>query len=172
MTRRNDKKLLDTNGLIMGSGVGLATLEAMFNMVNTQSLLSANMVRDFELSHPLQMQALASALTQILLASEYGGNEMIDIPYRGRKRTSSSSSGSNGGETEFGAVSDLDSLSALLNKNNANTEQTGNTDTRTANVSLENTSTGYMNGESIDKLLAALLEILNNNISASKMEVT
>lgn len=41
-----DQRLLDTNAVLLGSGVGLAALEAMFNLVQTQSSLGAAMVKN------------------------------------------------------------------------------------------------------------------------------
>lgn len=66
MSKPFGEKLKDVDGRVMVGGVGLASLEAMFNMVNTQSLISAGMVRDFEMSRPMQVQGLASALGQLV----------------------------------------------------------------------------------------------------------
>lgn len=68
MAKQSKPKGRAASGLVMGGGVGVATLEGMFNMVNTQSLIAANMVRDFEMSQPLQMQALARSLADLLNA--------------------------------------------------------------------------------------------------------
>jgi len=70
MRRRTKRRLIDTNALLMGSGVGLATLEAMFNLVNTQSLISATMIRDHEMAQPIHMQTLAGALLEIIAAGQ------------------------------------------------------------------------------------------------------
>jgi len=124
MARRKQQKQIDINAQIMSGGVGLAALEAMFNLVNTQSTLSASMVRDHELYGPIQMQALAGALAQILATAEYSCRPRcvaVDIP----SPSSKSGSSSGGGEgSEFGAVSGMDALNNLLNKTKGDTTST------------------------------------------------
>ena len=160
MAKGYKKRLTDTNALVMHGGVGLAALEAMFNMVNTQSLLSAGMVRDHDLSHPLRMQALATALAQILAASEYGLCEdavAVDIPRR--RKTPKSPSGGEGEDTELGAVPDLNALNALLNKN----KSTG--DTRSdMNLSSTTTNTG-LDGVQMDKHMTEFMEMMREHLS-------
>ncbi|MBL4614619.1 MAG: hypothetical protein JKY27_07085 [Magnetovibrio sp.] len=155
MSKRLNKNVWETNALVMGSGVGVATLEAMFNMVNTQSLLSANMVRDFELSHPLQLQALASALTQIIAASEYGSSVAVNFP--GRKK-SPDSDGEGG--SEFGAVPDLDALKKLINGN-------GGAGFNQPPGSFNQPPTGPNSQQSWDrdKHMTELLELLREHLS-------
>lgn len=115
MSKRTERRQSNTNAMVMGSGVGLAALESMFNMVNTQSLLAATMVRDHELSHPLQMQALALALSQILSATESRGAVAVDIPYP-KKPQAQDGNGSNINTASFGATNNLDDLKNMLNK--------------------------------------------------------
>ncbi len=186
MSKRLDRKFADTNSLVMGHGVGLATLEAMFNMVNTQSLLSANMVRDFEMAHPLQMQSLARALTQILATGEqgycrgYGGYDApvaVDFPRKGGGGAKA------GGETEVGAVPNLDAIKSLLNEKNTETEvgavpnldaikdllnekitSPAGGDTTTSNLSLKSTQTG-LDGADVDKHISELMELLRGHLS-------
>lgn len=118
MSKRTERRQSNTNAMVMGSGVGLAALESMFNMVNTQSLLAASMVRDHELSHPLQMQALALALSQILTATENRGAVAVDIPYP-KKPQAQDGNGSNVNTASFGATNNLDDLKNMLNKSTA-----------------------------------------------------
>lgn len=66
MSKKIDHRLLDANAMVLGGGVGLAALESMFNLVQTQSLLSASMVRDHDLSSSLSLEALALALGEVL----------------------------------------------------------------------------------------------------------
>lgn len=66
MSSKIDRRLLDTNAAAMGGGVGLAVLESMFSLVQSQSVMNAAMVRDYQLSHPLAMESLAVALNEIL----------------------------------------------------------------------------------------------------------
>ena len=163
MSKRLDRKFADTNSLVMGHGVGLATLEAMFNMVNTQSLLSANMVRDFEMSHPLQMQSLARAMAQILAAGEqsycctYDDPVAVDIPRKGARRGGTQP----GSGTEVGAVPDLDAIKELLNKNA--TPPAGG-DTNTSNLNLRSTQTGLDNLDA-DQHISELMELLRGHLS-------
>ena len=121
MARRKQRKQFNINAQIMSGGVGLAALEAMFNLVNTQSTLSASMVRDHEMYGPIQIQALAGALAQIMAVTECSccrNTVAVDIP-------SSKSKPSNGGEnSEFGAVSGMDALNNLLNKTQGDTTTT------------------------------------------------
>ena len=124
MTRRKQRKQFDINAQIMSGGVGLAALEAMFNLVNTQSTLSASMVRDHEMYGPIQIQALAGALAQIMAVTECAccrNTVAIDIP------SSKSKSSNGGGNSEFGAVSGMDALNNLLNKAQGDTTTTNTT---------------------------------------------
>lgn len=66
MSSQTNQRLLDVNAMVMGNGVGLAALESMFNLVQTQSLLSASMVRDHNLSGSLALEALAIAIGEVL----------------------------------------------------------------------------------------------------------
>lgn len=66
MSRKVDQRLLDINAMVMGGGVGLAALESMFNLVQTQSLLSASMVRDHDANHILALEALSMAVGEML----------------------------------------------------------------------------------------------------------
>ncbi len=70
MVKKNKRHWVETNSHLLEGGVGIAALEAINTMVTTSSSLSAAMVRDFNLSHPMQMQALAVALQKIIEASE------------------------------------------------------------------------------------------------------
>lgn len=65
MSRKVDQRLLDINAMVMGGGVGLAALESMFNLVQTQSLLSASMVRDHDANHVLALEALSLAIREM-----------------------------------------------------------------------------------------------------------
>lgn len=71
MSKKFDRRILDTNAMVMGGGVGLAALESMFNLVQAQSLISANMVRDYEQSSGQSLKALVVALGEVL---ETGAN--------------------------------------------------------------------------------------------------
>jgi len=169
MSKRLEQKFVDTNSLVMGSGVGLATLEAMFNMVNTQSLLAAGMVKHHDMSHPLQMQALASALAQILAASEYGDyNDAIpvNLPRRRKGGAAGNTDASAGTNTEMGAVPNLDAIKQLFDEHlgGAGASGGGGGDT-TSNLSLDSTTTTGLDGISMDKHLSELLELLRTHLS-------
>ena len=125
MMRRKQRKQFDINAQIMSGGVGLAALEAMFNLVNTQSTLSASMVRDHEMYGPIQIQALAGALAQIMAVTECAccrNTVAVDIP-----SSKSKPSSGGGGNSEFGAVSGMDALNNLLNKAQGDTTTTNTT---------------------------------------------
>ncbi len=62
MVNSMDQRLLDTNAMALGSGVGLAALEAMFNLVQTQSSLGAAMVKQHDTSHNAALLSLAQVL--------------------------------------------------------------------------------------------------------------
>lgn len=70
MTKRFDRRLLDVNALVMGNGVSLAALESMFNLVGTQSVLAANMVRQQDMGQAAALESLALAMSRILEAGE------------------------------------------------------------------------------------------------------
>ena len=72
MTGQTNQRLLDVNAMVMGNGVGLAALESMFNLVQTQSLLSASMVRDHDLAGSLALESLAIAIGEVLDPGVYG----------------------------------------------------------------------------------------------------
>jgi len=65
MSEKVDQRLLDINAMVMGGGVGLAALESMFNLVQTQSLLSASMVRDHDAHHVIALEALSLAVGEL-----------------------------------------------------------------------------------------------------------
>ena len=65
MSEKVDQRLLDINAMVMGGGVGLAALESMFNLVQTQSLLSASMVRDHDAHHVIALEALSLAVGKL-----------------------------------------------------------------------------------------------------------
>lgn len=65
MSEKVDQRLLDINATVLGGGVGLAVLESMFNLVQTQSLLSANMVRDHDANHVIALEALSPAVGEM-----------------------------------------------------------------------------------------------------------
>ncbi|HEY9080996.1 hypothetical protein [Magnetovibrio sp.] len=162
MAMRTERKLMNANANLLGSGVGLATLEAMFSLVNTQSQLAASMVRDHEMSHPIQMQALAGALAQILEASEYARhhahrnnrNVAIDIPAPAPASQPSPTTGGEG-DTEFGAVGGIDALKNLLNKTNTSTNTTS-------------TTTNCPNTDTFEKVLTELMLLLHEMTENSK----
>lgn len=156
MSKRLDRRLVDTNSLVMGSGVGLATLEAMFNMVNTQSLLSANMVRDFELSHPVQLQALANALAQLMAAQEYG-NYSDAIPVRippGKEQATTSRPGEE--SAQLGGLPNIDAMNRLLNKDGSSGDTTS---------TLNTTSMSGLDNAAVEKLLTELLTLFREHLS-------
>lgn len=153
MSKRLNKDIWETNSLMMGSGVGVATLEAMFNMVNTQSLLSASMVRDFEMSHPLQMQALALAMAQIIAAGEACSNPppvAVKMPERPAAKNADDD------ETELGAVPNVAALNNMLKAQSP--DQGG----ETSNVSLGSTT---VNSGDMDKHMSEMLEMLREHLS-------
>jgi len=124
MAHKEKRQAIEAAILSMGGGVGLATLEAMFNMVNTQSLISAGMIRDHDLSQPLQLQAQAAALAKIL-ALQDGACVTVDIPQNAAPKAKSDDA--EGYET--GAI--LGS-SELLNKVDRNTTNITSTTTTQA----------------------------------------
>lgn len=151
MRRRTKRRLIDTNALVMGSGVGLATLEAMFNMVNTQSLLSASMIRDHEMAHPIHMQTLAGALSKILAAGQIGEGGS-DGKVGGLDDGTDANDAGEGGGGDTNRL--LAELLALLKNNQPN-----NGDTSNYNVDSTTTHCG-LDGASTDKLLSELIDLL------------
>lgn len=127
MADKIEKRLADTNAVLMGHGVGVAALEAMFNLVNSQSVLSATMVRDHELSHPIQMQALAQALAQLLATSEAMNTHRVtvartqapvapvavDIPPQTAQAAEPPVKPAGQSSVDLGAVSDLSALDGI-----------------------------------------------------------
>jgi|GEM_PF-1518313 len=127
MGRRNQRKQFDINAQIMSGGVGLAALEAMFNLVNTQSTLSASMVRDHEMYGPVQLQALAGALAQIMAVTECACiNRAVAVDIPSCKAKNNNSSDNKVGH-EFGAISGVDALNKLLDKSKGDTTNTTTT---------------------------------------------
>lgn len=91
MSSKIDRRLLDTNAAAMGGGVGLAVLESMFSLVQSQSVMNAAMVRDYQLSHPLAMESLAVALNEILdpfgaYYDDYDDGDGVVVPIRRARR--------------------------------------------------------------------------------------
>lgn len=158
MSKRTERRLSNTNAMMMGSGIGLAALESMFNMVNTQSLLAAGMVRDHELSHPLQMQALAMALSQILAATENRGAVAVDIPYA-KNPQAQGGNGSNTNTASFGATESLNDLKNMLNK--------GTTDQGPSSSDQHLTAVLDMLGEHINELTKNYSELSNNTMTVT-----
>ncbi len=66
MVNSIDQRLLDINAVALGGGVGLAALEAMFNLVQTQSSLGAGMVKNLDTGQNCAVLALAQALEGLL----------------------------------------------------------------------------------------------------------
>jgi len=164
MTRRRQRKQFDINAQIMSGGVGLAALEAMFNLVNTQSTLSASMVRDHEMCGPIQMQALAGALAQILAVTDNvccRGAVAVDIP---PSRQKSADAGGDG--REFGAVSGIDALNNLLNKTQGDTTNT----TTTKDSGIDHVLVQSMINEQTHQLHDQFVDIMGS--SAQKLAVT
>lgn len=88
MSSKIDRRLLDTNAAAMGGGVGLAVLESMFSLVQSQSVMNAAMVRDYQLSHPLVMESLAVALNEILdpYGDPFDDDDGVVVPIRRGRR--------------------------------------------------------------------------------------
>lgn len=148
MSRRNKRRVIDANALVMGGGVGLATLEAMFNLVNTQSLLSANMIRDFEMSHPVSMQTLAGALSQILAAGHSEPDEgcvHVGIPTGG---------------TVLGSGSEKDGASDEVLNKVLDALRKLNKDGADVYVDRTHSETG-LGAASTEKLLTELIDLLH-----------
>lgn len=66
MSRKHNHRHHDTNALVLGNGVSFAVLESMFNLVQTQSVLSASMVRNQDLSQIMAIDTLARSLSEIM----------------------------------------------------------------------------------------------------------
>jgi len=153
MRRRKQRKQADANADMMVGGIGLAAMQSMFNMVNTQSSLSTSMARSFELSLPIQMQALAGALAQILMAQECGccggGNRSVPVNIPSGFNTPPS-----GGDTghELGAIGSMSDLNSLLNKNkgDANTTTTNSAMDAAIMQSIINAQTQQLHDQMVD----------------------
>lgn len=180
MSKHLDRRILDTNAMVMGGGVGLAALEAMFNLVQTQSILASSMVRQYDMSHATGLHAMAASMSELIDAG-YGtcsgganGNGRgvrVNIPQpqpspgggAGSERGAvsgvdelanmfkSRQSQASGDEgTERGAVSGIDELANLF-KSHADA---------TANVTQDPNP-----GIDVEHLLVLLLEVLREHLS-------
>ncbi len=178
MSKHLDRRILDTNAMVMGGGVGLAALEAMFNLVQTQSILASSMVRQHDMSHATGLHAMAASMSELMDAgygdgsggasgrgvrvnipqpqpspgggagSERGAVSGVDELANMFKSKQSQESGEEG--TERGAVSGIDELANLF-KSHADA---------TANVTQEPNS-----GIDVEHLLVLLLEVLREHLS-------
>jgi len=136
MSKKFDQRLLDTNALVMGGGVGLAALESMFNLVQTQSLLSAGMVKHHDLSHGLALEALALAIGEVLDPGVYSACRScrhakavkVDIP------APQASPPADAG-TRRGALANADVLADMAR--DSQTETTTTTHTTEPDVSMD-----------------------------------
>ena len=167
-----EKRLADTNAVLMGHGVGVAALEAMFNLVNSQSVLSATMVRDHELSHPIQMQALAQALAQLLACSEAMNcntvktqSVAVDIPAPPVQPASAPTPATpppaepvGSSSVDLGAVSDLSALDGI--KKGAGAEGQG------SSISMDSIASQHgMDGEMIQQLLVQFMTMASKHMA-------
>jgi hypothetical protein len=78
MSRKHHHRHHDTNALVLGNGVSFAVLESMFNLVQTQSVLSASMVKNQDLSQILAIDTLARSLSEIMNANARCGRGASD----------------------------------------------------------------------------------------------
>lgn len=78
MSRKHDQQHRETNAMVLGNGVSFAVLESMFNVVQTQSVLAANMVKGQDPSYVHTIDALARSLNEMMSScsggSGTGGN--------------------------------------------------------------------------------------------------
>ena len=116
MSKHLDRRILDTNAMVMGGGVGLAALEAMFNLVQTQSILASSMVRQHDMSHATDLHAVAASMSEFMDAgygtcsggpASNGRSVRVNIPQP------QPSPGGNGG-SERGAVGGVEELANLF----------------------------------------------------------
>lgn len=148
MSKKFDRRLLDTNAMVMGGGVGLAALESMFNLVQTQSLLSASMVRDHDLSYGLSLEALALSLGEVLDPGVYGScrpcrctsKVKVDIPAASAPSANPPDDSGN----QRGAMANADVLADMAR----DTQSTTTTTTQTADP-----------GISAEKLMETMAEL-------------
>ena len=155
MSKKFDRRLLDTNAVVMGGGVGLAALESMFNLVQTQSLISASMVRDHDQAYSLSLETLALAIGEVL---EPGANRtcrscgcrssavQVDIPASPVSETDTYSSSG----TRRGALANADVLSDMASDSQSATTTTSQT---------------TESGVSLDNLLMKILEMLGGHMT-------
>lgn len=176
MTRKMDKRLVDANTIVMGSGVGLAALEAMFNMVNAQSLVTANMIKHNDLSHPLQMEALAQAMALIIAAAEDcgGGEGYANAPVRVPPPQQNGGAG-----PLLGAALPPSNTTENLASRLKNVRRGGNNDgedkversvdrnvdAENANINLGTYSSSQENAADIDRLFSELLLMFSKHMT-------
>ena len=131
MSKRMDRRILDTNAMVMGGGVGLAALEAMFNLVQTQSVLASSMVKHHDMSHHIGLHSMAASINEIMETGYGGGSGQgvrVNIPRPQSQSQAPSGAGSVGsdngdGSVERGAISGVDELANMF-KSNANASAT------------------------------------------------
>lgn len=158
MSKRMDRRILDTNAMVMGGGVGLAALEAMFNLVQTQSVLASSMVKHHDMSHHIGLHAMAASINEIMetgYGADNGGGSgpgvRVNIPTPQSQSQSPSPSGEGGdGGMERGAVSGVDELANMF-KSNANASATA--------------ADPQYGGINMDQHLTELLELLREHLS-------
>ncbi|MEG3620295.1 hypothetical protein V5T82_17660 [Magnetovibrio sp. PR-2] len=173
MADKIEQRLADTNAVLMGHGVGVAALEAMFNLVNSQSVLSATMIRDHELSHPIQMQALAQALSQLLACSDAMGCKSrspiniptsavaVDIPPAqptAQPTTQPPVQPAGQSSVDLGAVSDLSALDGIKKGAGADGQQ--------SSINLDSVASQHgLDGEMIQQLLIQFMSMASKHMA-------
>jgi len=162
MSKRMDRRILDTNAMVMGGGVGLAALEAMFNLVQTQSVLASSLVRHHDMSHHIALHTMAASINEIMetgYGADNGGGGgrgvRVNIPRPQPQSHSQASGGSDGGDgsVERGAISGVDELANMF-KSNAS-----------ASATTPSTADPQYAGINMDQHLTELLELLREHLS-------
>lgn len=109
MSRKHNHRHHDTNALVLGNGVSFAVLESMFNLVQTQSVLSASMVRNQDLSQIMAIDTLARSLSEIMHAKACSA--------RGSGNTNSNKSGDQDSGARSFAIAPGTKVADILTKN-------------------------------------------------------
>jgi len=162
MSRKFDQRLLNANARIMGQGVGLAALEAMFNLVETHAVLSSSMVRHHELAGLLSYETLALAVGEVLDPGAYAALRgrgapdavAVDIP-----RPKNSSPPPDGGGVLGGA------LPPELSEKLAKWQPGGGESTESRESTTLTSVTGGESDEHMHELLMAIVQMLEHHLT-------
>jgi len=156
MSKHMDRRILDTNAMVRGGGIGLAALEAMFNLVQTQSVLASSMVRHHDMSHNIGLHSMAASINEIMesgYGADSGGGRGVRVNIPRSQSQSQPQSGEGDGSGERGAISGIDERANMF-KSNAS-----------ASATAPSATDPQYGGINMDQHLTELLELLREHLS-------